>query len=163
MKKLLAFVAIALLAGCGFKPRAEIELPPALKTVRFENLDEFSPLRRNLGAALERAGATVVDTIDPAAGVIRIPVASMATEPLTISDAARVQEYVVRYTVELEVLDPAGAVILERAPIVLERDYSYDQTQALGAAAEEELLRKELEREMVQQILRRIERVRPGR
>ena len=38
----------------------------------------------------------------------------------------------------------------------LDRDFTYDETQALGAAAEEELLRKELQREMVREILRRI-------
>ena len=151
----------AMLAGCGFKPRAEVALPLALDVVRIEGVDEFSAVRRNLEAALERAGATIAPTVEKDAAVVRLPVNTMVTEPLTISDAARVQEYLVRYTVELEVVDAAGKVLLERTPIVLERDYSYDQTQALGAAAEEELLRNELQREMVQQILRRIERIRP--
>jgi LPS-assembly lipoprotein len=90
---------------------------------------------------------------------VRIPVDAMVTEPLSVSDAARVQEFLVRYRVELEVVDASNAVLLPLAPIELTRDFSYDETQALGAAAEEELLRKELRREMVQQVLRRIERL----
>lgn len=154
----LAVLLAALLAGCGFELRDEVELPSALARVRIDTPDPFGPLERDLAAALERAGAQIVDD---AAGVavVRIPLDALATEPLSVSEAARVQEYLVRYRVELEVLDAANGVLIPLAPIELTRDYSYDETQALGAAAEEELLRKELRREMVQQLLRRIERV----
>ena len=158
MRLTLLAVVVVLLAGCGFKPRAEVALPDALSRVRIDTPDEFAPLERDLAAALERAGADVVDAADGVA-VVRIPVDAMATEPLSVSDAARVQEFLIRYRVELEVVDASNAVLMPLTPIELTRDYSYDETQALGAAAEEELLRGELRREMVQQVLRRIERL----
>lgn len=148
----------AMVAGCGFRLREEVALPEALARVRIDSPDPYGALERDLAAALERAGADVVE--DPAGvAVLRIPVDAMATEPLSVSEAARVQEYLVRYRVELEAVDAENAVLLPLAPIELTRDYSFDETQALGAAAEEELLRKELRREMVQQVLRRIERI----
>ena len=158
MRHLLLLILASALTGCGFQLRDEVALPEALQRVRIDTPDRYSPLARELEAALERAGATVVAD---AAGVavVRIPVDAMATEPLSVSDAARVQEFLVRYRVELEVVDAASTVLVPLAPIELTRDYSYDETQALGAAAEEELLRKELRREMVQQVLRRIERL----
>lgn len=156
--RLLPALIAALLAGCGFELRDEVALPSSLARVRIDSPDPYAPLERDLAAALERAGAEVVDD---AAGVavVRIPLDAIATEPLSVSDAARVQEFLVRYRVELEVLDAANRVLLPLAPIELTRDYSYDETQALGAAAEEELLREELRREMVRQVLRRIERL----
>lgn len=158
MRHVLLLILVSALSACGFALREEVDLPQALQRVRIDTPDRYSPLARELEAALERAGASVVAD---AAGVavVRIPVDAMATEPLSVSDAARVQEFLVRYRVELEVVDAAGTVLVPLAPIELTRDYSYDETQALGAAAEEELLRKELRREMVQQVLRRIERL----
>ncbi len=157
MRYLVLLVAV-LLAGCGFRLREEVALPDALSRVRIDSPDPYGPLERDLTAALERAGADVVDTAEGVA-VIRIASDAMATEPLSVSEAARVQEYLVRYRVELEIVDAANVVLMPLAAIELKRDYSYDETQALGAAAEEELLRKELRREMVQQVLRRIERL----
>ena len=156
--RVVLMLAVAALAGCGFRLREEVALPDALARVRIDSPDPYGALERDLAAAIARAGATVVDDADGVA-VVRIPVDAMATEPLSVSEAARVQEYLVRYRVELEVLDASNEVLLPLAPIELTRDYSFDETQALGAAAEEELLRKELRREMVQQVLRRLERL----
>jgi LPS-assembly lipoprotein len=150
----LAAASLAL-AGCGFQLREELQLPQGFDNVRLEVADPASPLARDLAAALKRAGATVRDSGSEGA-LVRIALNSLATEPLTVGGNARVQEYVVRYRIELEVLDAGGAVQLARTPVVLERDYSFDETQALGAAAQEQLLREELQREMVQQVLRRI-------
>ena len=154
-----ALLASLLLSACGFHLREQIVLPAPLQRVSLEFADPLTPLRRDLAAALKRAGAEVVATGTEGVGVIRVPVDTMLTEPLTVSDAARVQEYIVRYRVELEILDAAGKVLLPRGTIELTRDYSFDETQALGAAAEDELLREELQREMVQQILRRIQAI----
>lgn len=154
----LATIALAVTA-CGFRLREEIALPPSLQRVTLEVADEFSPLARDLEAALERAGAEVVAAGSEGAGAVRVPVNTLATEVLTVGGTARVAEYLIRYRVELEVVDARGIVLLERAPLELARDYSFDETQALGAASEEALLRKELQREMAQQILRRIETI----
>ncbi len=148
-------VSLALgLAACGFQLRRELALPPALETLRLDVADPFSPLERDLAAALERSGATI--TRRPEAPRISIPVNTLATLVQSIGDAARVTEYVVRYRVELQVFAADGSELLPRSVIELDRDFAYDETQALGAAAEEDLLRKELQREMVREILRRI-------
>lgn len=141
-------------ASCGFQLRSEVVLPPALKTLRLEVADRFSPLERDLAAALERAGAEI--TVRPESARLAIPVNQLGTQVQSIGDAARVTEYVVRYRVEMEVFAQDGTVLLPRTVIELDRDFTYDETQALGAAAEETLLREELQREMVREILRRI-------
>jgi len=141
-------------SACGFRLRGDLALPPALQTLRLEVADPFSPLERDLAAALERSGATI--TRRPEAPRVSIPVNALSTQVQSIGDAARVTEYVVRYRVEVQVFAADGSELLPRTVVELERDFTYDETQALGAAAEEELLRKELQREMVREILRRI-------
>jgi LPS-assembly lipoprotein len=77
-------------------------------------------------------------------------------EPLSIGSNARVQEYLVRYQVTLTVLGGDGKVLLDKSELELSREFSFDATQALGAASEQELITNELRREMLQQVLRRI-------
>ena len=74
-----------------------------------------------------------------------------------IGDTGRVQEYLLKYEVEFELVDATGAAVLPRQTVVLERDYTFDTLQAIGTPGEEEVVKAELERDMVQAILRRVE------
>lgn len=155
-----ALVLPLALAACGFALRGEARLAPELARASFEVVDPYSPLARDVEAALRRAGFTRLDAGTEGAARIRIPVDEARTEVLTVGETARVTEYVVRYRVEVEALAADGRALLARTPIVLEREFSFDETQALGAQAEQDLIRRELQREMVQQVLRRLEAAR---
>jgi LPS-assembly lipoprotein len=159
--RLLLIVLVPLaLSACGFALRGEAALPAELQRATLESADAFSPLARDLEAALVRSGFERLATGTEGAARIRIPVDEARTEVLTVGGSARVTEYVVRYTVEVEATAADGRVLLARTPIVLEREFSFDETQALGAQSEQDLIRRELQREMVQQVLRRLEAVR---
>ncbi len=155
----LAFVAVlvVLLAACGFRPRAEAQLPASMKTLAIVGADPVSPLGRDLRRALSRTGTVVVDGTQAGAAVLRIPINRMNTDVLSVGGNARANEYTMRYTVEFDVVAAGGDVVVPRQAIELTREFTFDATQALGVAAEQDLLTKELQREMVQVILRRIE------
>lgn len=161
MRAMLSVVVLlGLLAGCGFQLRRELVLPPDMQVVRIEQADPYSPLARGLEQALRRAGARIVDgaaDADAAVAVLRLPRAEIAQVPLSIGVTGRVQEYALRYVVEVELVDASGRVLLALQPIELERAFSFDTAEALGSPAEAELVRAELEREMVAAILRRVE------
>ena len=152
-------LALATLGACGFQLRGEARLPATAMTITIQAADPLSPLKRDLEAALRRSGATVKEATGEGVATLRLPVMKLSTEPVSISSQARVKEFRVKYQVEMELVAGDGAVLLARTPIELHRDYSYDETQALGAQAEEELLKKEMARDMVQQVLRRLETV----
>ena len=156
VRALWLLVAVSL-AGCGFQLRGEATLPASAKTITIVAADPLSPLKRDLEAALRRSGAVVKESGGEGVATLKLPVMKLATEPVSISKNARVKEFRVKYDVEVELDAPDGKVLLKRTPIELTREYSYDETQALGAQAEEELLRKEMGRDMVQQVLRRLE------
>lgn len=147
-----------LLSACGFQLRKDIALPATLSTIRVAVADPYSPLQRNLEASLRRSGATVVDTATGSA-TLRVFRNSLQRLPLSVGDTGRVQEYVMRYEVEFELVDASGLVVAPRQEVELERDYSFDTIQAQGTPGEEEVVRAELEREIVQAILRRIDAV----
>lgn len=158
MRVLLALIFLLALAGCGFQLRQEVTLPPNLTSLRVETVDTYSPLQRNLEQALRRAGASIVESAANSA-VLRVFASRIDRLPLSVGDTGRVQEYLLRYTVEFELIDAAAAIVLPRQKIELERDYTFDTQQAFGTPGEEEVVKAELERDMVQAVLRRIDAV----
>ncbi len=157
--RIALFTALIALSSCGFHLRESANLPAALQTLRIDSVDTLSPLPQELGRALLRQGVNLVDSDATKSTVLRILADTQATVPLSFSGSARVQEYQVVHRVEFEVLDADGKPLAARSIIERKRDYRFDETQALGAAAEDELARKELRREMVQALLRRLETV----
>lgn len=155
--QLIVLLLAATLSACGFHLRESATLPASLQTLRIESVDTLSPLPQELGRALLRQGVTLVEADGAKSSVLRILIDSQATLPLSFSGAARVQEYQVVHRVEFELLDSEGGVIAARSTIERKREYRFDETQALGAAAEDELARKELRREVVQALLRSLE------
>jgi len=152
----LALLAV-LLAGCGFHMRKEVELPASMKKVHIVIGDPASPLAKDLAKALPRSGTEVVAETGPDVAIMNISANAFSTDVLSVSGGARANEYSLRYHVEFEVLNAAGTALLPKQTIELSREFTFDSTQTLGLAAETDLLTQELERDMVQTILRRLE------
>lgn len=149
---------LLVLSACGFKLRQEIELPPELRQIKVQVADVYSPLQQNLEQALARAGAQPVRN-GQASAVLRILRNRVTREPLTVGSTGRVQEYGMRYEVTMQLDDAEGNPVVPKQDILLERSYQFESTQAQGTPGEEEVVRAEMEREMTQAILRRIDAV----
>lgn len=160
--RFLGWLLPILLAACGFQLRGEVQLPPELATMRVQVADTFSPLQQNLEQALARSGVRAPGA-DESGALLLISRNRMQRWPLTVGSAGRVQEYSMRYEVTLQVLDPERKVVVPTQQIELERSYQFETTRAQGTPGEEEVVREELEREMVQAILRRLDAVLAGR
>lgn len=146
-----------LLAACGFHLRGEAQLPAGMQRISIEGADPLNPLGRDLRKALVRSGAQVVEQAGQASSVLRIGNNRITTDVLSVGGNARASEYTMRYNVEFDVVDIQGVNLLPKQVIELTRDFTFDANQALGIAAEQDLLTQELQRDMVQSILRRIE------
>ncbi|MBX3692888.1 LPS assembly lipoprotein LptE [Dokdonella sp.] len=157
----VSFVLVALatlaLNACGFHLRQEARLPSGMQRVQILGAEPVSTLGRDLAKALARAGAVVVDAAGEGTAQLRIGVDRTSTDVLSVGSNARANEYTLRYHVEFDVLAADGDPLVPRQVIELTREFTFDATQALGVAAEQDLLTRELQREMVQAIMRRIE------
>jgi LPS-assembly lipoprotein len=158
MRRALILLSVLGLAACGFHPRAQLNLPASLGPVTVQTADPYSPLGLELATALERAGATV-----PAAGerasALKITNEAWETKPLSVDQFARVREYITRYRVDFVLADADGKVLIEPQSIELSREYTYDITASAGSPAEQELIQRELRRDMHAAILRRLDLV----
>lgn len=151
-------VMVLLLAGlsaCGFTPRREFVVPADLGEVRVLGVDSFSRLAERLAVNLTRAGAVPAADGTPAT-IIRITEERWHQGPLTVDAAARVQEFVITYSVDFDVIASDGKVRVPKQTVELSRDFTFDTAQALGTPGEEEVVRDELSRAMPAALMRRL-------
>lgn len=159
MRAALLLALCLALGACGFQLRRELALPAGLDAIRVETGDPYGALQRHLEQALQRAGAS---TAEGSPAVLRVLSARIEQKPLSIGIGGRVQEYLLQYHAEIELLDGSGRSVLPRQALELEREYRFDTGDALGSPGEEEVLRRDLERAMGEAILRRIDAVLRG-
>ena len=154
---LLPCLLVTLLASCGFQLRGELRLPAALKEIRVEVVDPYTAIDDHLEDALRRAGARIVEAADGPSASLRVTALTQVRNPLSVDAAGRAQEYELVYSADFKLVGPDGKDVVPNQHIDLRRDYLFDTARALGNRAEEDLVMAELQRDMADAILRRID------
>ncbi len=155
LRAFLTALALAVaLAGCGFHLRGGVSLPEAYSPVYV-----VAPglLGAEVEAALRAGGVAVTD--DPGAAGARLEVAGERFARRTLSvdpDTGKAQEYELSYSTRFRLLDAGGDVLMGPRPIALQRDYLFDADAVLGSSRQQSVLREEMRRDAVQQLLRRV-------
>ena len=154
---ILVLLALAL-SACGFHLRDALMLPSDLGPVRVVSPDPYSPLAQSLSEALARAGATpaAAGATDNMA-TLRIVSERWGNTPLSVDSFGRAQEYTLRYAVIFQLRRADDTDLVPLQTIELARDYISVPTNSSGTQGEQEILGRELRREMVASILRRID------
>ena len=152
----LLLVMCGFLQACGFHLRGTIDLPESMKAVYVEG-GSRSALTNELSRFLQNAGATIVERSSDATAILIIHQAKLDRHLLTVSSTtAKAQEYKLTYRAEFSIVKPGGGELLPRQTVTLIRDYQFDENDVLGKGSEEEILRKEMEKEMTLAMLRRL-------
>ena len=149
-------VAVLAVAGCGFHPRNQVRFSDWVGPMRVETSDAYSPLGLELASALARSGATA-PADGQAAAALKITAESWNTAPLSVDQFAQVREYVTRYRVDFALRSAEGTPLIEPQSIELSREYTYDANASAGSPAEQELIQRELRRDMEAAILPRLD------
>ena len=156
MGRLAIFVAMLLLLGaCGFQLQTKVELPAEMQRTKLEVQSPYSEFARRLETHLEQNGIQVVTGLGEAA-VLEVPVNNMRKEIQSISDNARVQEYLIRHTVQFRLIDSEGLELIPMQTFEQSRIYSFNEQDILAAEREDEFLRKDLSDATARMVVRRI-------
>jgi LPS-assembly lipoprotein len=160
MLRIAAIAAILLaLSACGFQLRGEAKLPADLQRVHVAVSDAFSPLKRDVEAALTRSGATIESASGEQIAEITLAAVSLAPVVRSVGANATVNEFSMVYHVELSIRGSDGKTLLTPQVIEHSRAYAFDQTQAIGSNAEQDEIKKGMERDIVDAIMRKIDAV----
>jgi LPS-assembly lipoprotein len=162
---LVAAALAGSLSACGFHLRGSgghYTLPfPAM----YVGLPESSPLAIDLKRNIRVNGNTVVVS-DPAQadGVIEVltdPEKTRTKTILSLNSNGRVREYLLAYAIVFRVRDKLGNELLAPTSITLNRPITFDETQLLAKEQEEALLYKDMQTDLVQQMMRRMAAIKP--
>ena len=117
-------------------------------------------LQRDIGLYLKRGlvsnGIVVVDAGTADASVLRITENKFDRRVLSVGSSAKVNEYELNSKLSFMVFDAQGNVLAEEQQVEAQRDYQFDEDEVLGRESEETLLRDQLNKQLVQSILRRL-------
>lgn len=147
--------ALLLLSACGFKLQSRTDLPPEMQRTRLEILDPYSEFARRVEILLEQNGVQVVTALSGAA-VLEVPVNEARKEIQSIGDNARVQEYLVRHSVQFRLLDNKGVELIPLQTFELSRVYQFNEQDILAAEREDEFLRNDLADSLARMVVRRL-------
>lgn len=157
-----ALLATLSLSGCGFQLRGsngEANLP--FKTL-YLGISESSPLGSELKRNIRANGGTQIVT-DAKDADARLDVQSETREKViqSLNSQGRIRQYTLYYRVTFQVKGKGEVTLLPPTPIVLKRDISFNESQVLAKEAEDALLYRDMQTDLVQQILRRLAAIKP--
>ena len=141
------------LAGCGFRLRGTAEVPFETLYLPSATSGIALDLKRNIQAGTK---ARVVDDPSKADAVLQFTEETRQKEILSLTGTGRVREFQLRYRVGFRVHDGKGGDYVPQSTIELTRDVTFNDTEILAKEQEEQLLFRDMQIDMVQQIMRRL-------
>ena len=149
-----------LLTGCGFRLRGAVRFPFASV-----HLAPTTPLAEELRANLRASGLQVLGADQPperAEVVLRLDNEQRGRVIVSRTSAGQIRELQLRLSVRVAARSARGADLLVDTELNQQRDISYSESAALAKEAEEEVVVREMQTELVLQIMRRLATLRPA-
>lgn len=153
MKAVLVALLCLVIAGCGFRLRGTADVPFATVYLPGATSGIALDLKRSIQAG---TNARVVDDPKEADAVLQFTEETKQKEILSLTGTGRVREFQLRYRVGWRVHDGKGADYVPQSTIQLTRDITFNDAEVLAKEAEEQLLFRDMQSDMVQQIMRRL-------
>ncbi|MHB1199095.1 MAG: LPS-assembly lipoprotein LptE [Polaromonas sp.] len=151
------FATILGLSGCGFALR---QTPSFSFTTLYSGLAETSPLGVELKRSLEstRKVSVITDSRKASEAQVILDVLADQREKVVLSLNAngQVREFQLRMRFRFKLRTPGGKELIPSTEIAQQRDISFNESAVLAKEAEEGLLYRDMQSDIVQQIMRRL-------
>ena len=151
---IVAVIALAI-SGCGFQLRGTGQTTILLESVYLNAIDNSGALARELIDSLEQSGVEFTSNGNAQVS-IRLDRERFSRRPVSTTGQINVAEYELTLEVGFEVLTRGGDVLIPPTRIRTERIYTFDSSSLVGSNEEESLLNEEMRRDVIGQLLQRI-------
>lgn len=156
-RDLFALGGAALLSGCGFQLRQAPDF--AFQTILI-NAGETSPLANELRRGLVSSGKVTVLPIgtDQNRAQVVFDLTQEAREKVVVSlnASGQVREFELRLRIRIKLRTPRGVELIPDTELLQTRDISFNESAVLSKESEEALLYRDMQGDLVQQIMRRL-------
>ena len=161
---LLASGAALGVAGCGFELR---KAPNFAFKALFLPFAESSTLGTELKRSLESNGnvrvISDVRQIDQADAILDVLIDRREKTVVGLNASGQVREFQLRIRFSFKLRTPGGKELIGPTEILQQRDISFNESAVLAKETEEGLLYREMQSDIVQQIMRRLAAVTPDK
>lgn len=159
---LILLCILAMIQGCGFHLRGMTSLPPSVTGIYIEQ-HQAPLISESLSRAFTEQKLPLVDDKSKAQLFVRVSNERYERRILSVDNSGKVQEYELVYAVNLQILDTQGRPLASPQALSLTRDLRYDSAQVLAMTSEEQSLKSDLLADAAQQIIRRLQFIKPAR
>lgn len=156
-----AVIAALLLSACGFHLRGlggTANLP--FRSVYLQ-ASATSPFAIELRRYLVAGGTAVVNDPKQAEAVLEINSEAREKQILSLNSQGRTREYTLLSKVGFQLRDAAGGAMLPQTEVVVRRVQSFNESLVLAKETEEATLYRDMQSDLVQQLLRRVAAAKP--
>jgi LPS-assembly lipoprotein len=154
------FLAVAgaslLLAGCGFQLRQVPHFAfDSIYIGAAANSSVANELKRNIASS---GSIAVVDAghLDSAQVVLDVLADQREKVVVGLNATGQVREFQLRTRLKFKLRTPQGKELIPETELLQQRDISYNESAALAKEAEEGLLYRDMQTDIVQQLMRRL-------
>jgi LPS-assembly lipoprotein len=146
------------LGGCGFHLRRTADMA---FTTLYSGFSRSSAVGEEFRRELVRSTSTkLVEQPDAAQVVLQVLGESRERDIVAYSAVGRPREYELRLRLQFRASDGRDREFIPASEIILRRDISVADNQLIARTDEEALLYRDMQRDMVQQLLRRLASIR---
>lgn len=152
---LVSLLAAGALAGCGFHLRSS-------QNYAFQNL-AVTPEKGGLVATelIRYFGRAIVPVVPvrgsaPAQLIVDILEEVREKTVVGLNAAGQVREFQLKLRIKMRVRTPLGKELIAPTDVVQQRDISFNESAVLAKEVEESLLYRDMQSDIVQQVLRRL-------
>jgi Rare lipoprotein B len=148
--------ASLLLAGCGFQLR---QAPQFAFSSIYVGAAVNSPVGNELKRSIASNGSVaVVDAahLDSAQVVLDVLTDQREKVVVGLNATGQVREFQLRTRLKFKLRTPQGKELIPETELLQQRDISFNESAALAKEAEENLLYRDMQTDIVQQLMRRL-------
>jgi LPS-assembly lipoprotein len=161
LRLLLALIITAALTGCGFHLRGVGSGNLPYKTM-YIALPDTADVNIWLQRYIKASGSTEIVEDPKAADAIFQQLGDNRLKTiLSVNAQGRVREYRLQLTYTFRVVNQKGQVLVPSNEVALTRDISFDDSNVLAKDLEEGLLWRDMNNDLVNQIMRRLSIIKP--
>lgn len=156
MKSFLLAGLIALLfSGCGWHLRGSGESQLSIDSLYLSSSDSYSAFNQQFRRALAAQGITLSDSPGDAEYTLSLGQEKRDRRTISVANDALASEYELTYGIRYR-LEKDGEVLLPSTVAEVSRTYEFDRNAIVAKSEEQELIYREMQADVIQQILRRL-------
>ena len=154
---LILFLGV-LLSACGFQPRGQVpQLQNLPQPVYISGIQAYSPLHRELSRQLQLAGVVLAEDGNSAASLLRIHDPSSRRRVLSVDSNNQAVEFELEESLKFSLRHASQGELVEDQTVRVLRILYRPGSEVLAREREENQLRDDMRRDLVDRVIRRIQ------